>query len=120
MGLISEEKRRIGRKGFRQAEHSKAERRVGHCQQAMRALFVLNQTTVTDATPQGRRVATSLTRTLRLDGSLVAVVGEGKPDYGVELYGEGEASMCLILTQEELTHLHMAFAAKTRMQVEAF
>ena len=50
----------------------------------------------------------------------VAVVSEGEPGYGVELCGEGEPSLCLCQTQEKPAHLHLAFAAKTRGQVDAF
>jgi catechol 2,3-dioxygenase-like lactoylglutathione lyase family enzyme len=50
----------------------------------------------------------------------VAVVAEGEPSYGVELCGEGEASLCLFQTQDKPAHLHLAFAAKTRHQVDAF
>jgi catechol 2,3-dioxygenase-like lactoylglutathione lyase family enzyme len=43
----------------------------------------------------------------------VAVVSEGPPTYGVELSPKGKASLCLY-------HLHLAFTAENRQQVEAF
>jgi len=48
------------------------------------------------------------------------VASEGLPTYGVELCGEGKASLCLYQTEEKPAHLHLAFAAKSRQQVEAF
>ena len=50
----------------------------------------------------------------------VAVVSEGSPAYGVELCSTGPASLCLFQTDEKPAHLHLAFAAKDRQQVEAF
>jgi catechol 2,3-dioxygenase-like lactoylglutathione lyase family enzyme len=51
----------------------------------------------------------------------VAVGSEGEPSYGVELYVPGgEVSLCLFQTTEKPAHLHIAFAAATRQQVEAF
>ena len=51
----------------------------------------------------------------------VAVVAEGSPTYGVELMPpEGEASLCLYQTEEKPAHLHLAFKAENRQQVEAF
>ncbi len=50
----------------------------------------------------------------------VAIVGEGVPTYGVELCGEGIASLCLFQTDEKPAHLHLAFRAETREQVDAF
>jgi catechol 2,3-dioxygenase-like lactoylglutathione lyase family enzyme len=51
----------------------------------------------------------------------VAVVAEGPPAYGVELVKAGDnVSLCLFQTQEKPAHLHLAFAAETRQQVEAF
>ena len=44
----------------------------------------------------------------------VTVVGEGTPDYGVELSDGGNASLCLFQTKEKPAHLHIAFAARTR------
>ncbi len=49
----------------------------------------------------------------------VAVVLEGPLD--VELSPpEGEASLCMCLTDEKPAHLHLAFTAENRQQVEAF
>ena len=50
----------------------------------------------------------------------VAVVSEGRPTYGVELSSKGKASLCMYQTEEKPTHLHLAFAAENRQQVEAF
>jgi len=51
----------------------------------------------------------------------VAVVSEGSPTYGVELAPSGgEVSLCLYQTEEKPAHLHLAFKAENREQVEAF
>ncbi|HTE54808.1 MAG TPA: VOC family protein [Kofleriaceae bacterium] len=51
----------------------------------------------------------------------VAVVAEGPPTYGVELCPpEGVASLCIYQTEEKPAHLHLAFTAENRQQVEAF
>ena len=50
----------------------------------------------------------------------VAVVSEGPPTYGVELCGKGEASLILFQTEEKPAHLHLAFTAENRQQVDAF
>ena len=50
----------------------------------------------------------------------VAVVSEGPPTYGVELVAKGKASLCLYQTEEKPAHLHLAFRAENRKQVEAF
>jgi catechol 2,3-dioxygenase-like lactoylglutathione lyase family enzyme len=50
----------------------------------------------------------------------VKIVGEGVPTYGVELCGEGIASLVLFQTDEKPAHLHIAFVAETRQQVDAF
>jgi catechol 2,3-dioxygenase-like lactoylglutathione lyase family enzyme len=50
----------------------------------------------------------------------VAVGAEGSPDYGVELCSMAQASLCLFQTAEKPAHLHLAFAARNRGQVEAF
>jgi catechol 2,3-dioxygenase-like lactoylglutathione lyase family enzyme len=50
----------------------------------------------------------------------VKVVGEGPPAYGVELCDAGKSSLCLFQTQERPAHLHIAFAADTRRQVDDF
>lgn len=50
----------------------------------------------------------------------VAATGEGVPSYGIELCGAGNASLCLFQTTEKPAHLHLAFEAATRAQVDAF
>jgi catechol 2,3-dioxygenase-like lactoylglutathione lyase family enzyme len=51
----------------------------------------------------------------------VAVVSEGLPAYGVELIRPGgKSSLCLFQTKEKPAHLHLAFTAENRQQVEAF
>ena len=51
----------------------------------------------------------------------VAVVSEGSPTYGIELSPpEGKVSLCLFQTEQKPAHLHVAFVAETRQQVEAF
>jgi catechol 2,3-dioxygenase-like lactoylglutathione lyase family enzyme len=50
----------------------------------------------------------------------VAVVSEGSPAYGVELSAKGIASLCLHQTDEKPAHLHLAFMAESRRQVDAF
>ena len=51
----------------------------------------------------------------------VAVVAEGAPTYGVELcQPEGTVSLCLFQTDEKPAHLHLAFVARSRQQVDAF
>jgi catechol 2,3-dioxygenase-like lactoylglutathione lyase family enzyme len=51
----------------------------------------------------------------------VAVVSEGSPSYGVELCPpEGKVSLCVYQTEEKPAHLHLAFAADSRQQVDAF
>ncbi|PIM55246.1 lyase [Roseateles chitinivorans] len=50
----------------------------------------------------------------------VSVVGEGEPAYGVELSAGGESSLCLFQTTEAPAHLHIAFVAQRREQVDAF
>ena len=50
----------------------------------------------------------------------VAVVSEGVPTYGVELAAKGATSLCLFQTEEKPAHLHLAFTAETRAQVDAF
>jgi catechol 2,3-dioxygenase-like lactoylglutathione lyase family enzyme len=51
----------------------------------------------------------------------VTVAGEGTPAYGIELCVPGsDASLCLFQTDEAPAHLHVAFAARTRDQVDAF
>jgi catechol 2,3-dioxygenase-like lactoylglutathione lyase family enzyme len=49
------------------------------------------------------------------------VVGEGTPAYGVELsQPDGKVSLCLHQTDEKPAHLHIAFVAERREQVDAF
>jgi len=50
----------------------------------------------------------------------VAIVGEGPPAYGVEMSAGGVASLCLFQTEEKPAHLHIAFVAESRQQVDAF
>lgn len=52
----------------------------------------------------------------------VSVAGEGAPSYGIELVAKGrsDASLCLFQTDEKPAHLHLAFSADTREQVDAF
>jgi len=50
----------------------------------------------------------------------VAVVGEGPPSYGIELCAGGIASLVLYQTEEKPAHLHLAFTAENRQQVDAF
>lgn len=50
----------------------------------------------------------------------VAIASEGPPAYGVELIAKGKASLCLFQTEEKPAHLHLAFVADTRQQVDAF
>ena len=50
----------------------------------------------------------------------VVVVGEGPPTYGIELCDNGNVSLCLFQTGEKPAHLHLAFKAGNRRQVEVF
>ena len=50
----------------------------------------------------------------------LAVGSEGSPTYGVELCTKSRTSMCLYQTDEKPAHLHLAFTAGTREQVDAF
>jgi catechol 2,3-dioxygenase-like lactoylglutathione lyase family enzyme len=50
----------------------------------------------------------------------VAVVSEGPPAYGVELSTDGKVSLCLYRTEEKPAHLHLAFTARSREQVDTF
>lgn len=50
----------------------------------------------------------------------VTVAAEGTPAYGVELVSSAKASLCLFQTEEKPAHLHLAFVADTRQQVDAF
>jgi hypothetical protein len=48
----------------------------------------------------------------------VAVVLEGP--LGIELSAGGKSSLCICQTEEKPAHLHLAFTAENRQQVEAF
>jgi len=51
----------------------------------------------------------------------VAVVAEGEPSYGAELCrSDNPCSLCIFQTTEKPAHLHLAFAASTREQVDDF
>ena len=51
----------------------------------------------------------------------IAVGSEGTPSYGVELIAPmSKASLCLFQTDVKPAHLHLAFTAEDRHQVEAF
>lgn len=51
----------------------------------------------------------------------VEVVGERPPPAdGIEMSADGKASLCLYPTEEEPAHLHLAFVATNRRQVDAF
>jgi catechol 2,3-dioxygenase-like lactoylglutathione lyase family enzyme len=51
----------------------------------------------------------------------VVAASEGVPTYGIELCPpEGKVSLCLFQTDEKPAHLHIAFVAETRQQVDAF
>ena len=45
---------------------------------------------------------------------------EGSPTYGIELHTKAMASLCLFQTDEKPAHLHLAFVAENRAQVDAF
>ncbi|WP_323121270.1 VOC family protein [Burkholderia alba] len=48
----------------------------------------------------------------------LAVVQEGP--HGIELSSDGKTSLCLFQTEEKPAHLHLAFVAEHRRQVDAF
>ncbi|MFZ6734612.1 VOC family protein [Undibacterium sp. Ji42W] len=50
----------------------------------------------------------------------VKVIAEGIPSYGVELCANDEVSLCLYQTEEKPAHLHLAFKAHSKQQVEDF
>ena len=51
----------------------------------------------------------------------VVIAAEGEPTYGIELVQKGgKASLILHQSAERPAHLHLAFMADTREQVEAF
>jgi catechol 2,3-dioxygenase-like lactoylglutathione lyase family enzyme len=47
-------------------------------------------------------------------------LAEGEPSYGIELGGDDGVSFILFETKEKPAHLHIAFLAKSRAQVQAF
>ncbi len=56
---------------------------------------------------------------LRAFEPLGVVVVSERP-YGVELSSDGNSSLCICQTEQKPAHLHLAFTAKNRQQVEAF
>jgi catechol 2,3-dioxygenase-like lactoylglutathione lyase family enzyme len=51
----------------------------------------------------------------------VRVVSEGAPSYGVEMCApNSNSSLIIFQTHEKPAHLHIAFVAQTRQQVDAF
>jgi catechol 2,3-dioxygenase-like lactoylglutathione lyase family enzyme len=48
----------------------------------------------------------------------MAIVSEGP--LGIELSSDGKVSLCMFQTEEKPAHLHLAFVAESREQVEAF
>lgn len=48
----------------------------------------------------------------------LAVVQEGP--HGIELSSDDKTSLCLFQTEEKPAHLHLAFVAENRAQVDAF
>lgn len=51
----------------------------------------------------------------------VVAGSEGPPSYGIELsLPDGKSSLCIFQTNEKPAHLHLAFVAASRQQVEAF
>src|SRR4051812_7309654 len=51
----------------------------------------------------------------------IAIAGEGVPTYGIELCPpKGKVSLILFQTSEKPAHLHIAFVAETREQVDRF
>lgn len=51
----------------------------------------------------------------------VKVIAEGEPSYGAELCGPtSNTSLVICQTSERPAHLHLAFVAETRAQVDAF
>ena len=45
---------------------------------------------------------------------------EGSPAYSVELCTKAKVSLCLFQTDEKAAHLHLAFVAESRQQVDDF
>ncbi len=50
----------------------------------------------------------------------VVAISEGLPSYGIELCAKGDVSLCLFQTHEKPAHLHLAFTAANRSEVDAF
>lgn len=48
----------------------------------------------------------------------MTILAEGP--LGVEMSADGKSSLCLRLKEEKTSHLHLAFAAENRQQVDAF
>ena len=48
----------------------------------------------------------------------IAVLSENP--LGIELSADGKSSLCLFQTEDKPSHLHLAFVAESRQQVEAF
>jgi len=48
----------------------------------------------------------------------IAVLSENA--LGIELSADGKTSLCLFQTEDKPSHLHLAFVAESRQQVEAF
>ena len=48
------------------------------------------------------------------------MLSEGPPAYGVEIGSKGDATLCLFQTKEKPAHLHLAFRAENRQQVDDF
>lgn len=50
----------------------------------------------------------------------IGVVVVSEEPLGIELSADGKTSLCLFQTKEKPAHLHLAFTAENRQQVEAF
>jgi len=50
----------------------------------------------------------------------VTACGEGIPTYGIELISDSQTSFILFQTDQKPAHLHLAFVARKRSQVDAF
>ena len=51
----------------------------------------------------------------------LAIVAEvSLPTHGIELSADGKSSLCIYQTEEKPAHLHLAFVAANRRQVDAF
>ena len=50
----------------------------------------------------------------------VTAGAEGVPTYGIELCSKSPVSLILFQTEEKPVHLHLAFSAENRQQVDAF